>query len=154
MEYLFRPGADILGFSFDCQRVACFILDKLSVPLIYNLCYMDSSLELQLVRTVFDQNFIPNPCSRHTTNLVNLSKDPETRERKPLVTYMVFYTACSLKNTQALACSTLRLLLLSVFPVKEPIARRERFIPFWGRNMLKWALHHSLPSISRKWALR
>ena len=36
-------------------------------------------LRFQLIRTGFDNNFIPNHNSRRTTNLVNLSRNPSTR---------------------------------------------------------------------------
>ena len=41
---------------------------------------MKSTLQLQLTRTLFDTNYIPKPNSRNTTNLVNLTRDPEKRE--------------------------------------------------------------------------
>ena len=37
-------------------------------------------LKFQLIRTRFDNNYIPNQNSRRTTNLVNLSRNPSTRK--------------------------------------------------------------------------
>ncbi len=38
-------------------------------------------LKLQLLRTQFNNDYIPNPNSRNTTNLVNLSRNPTTRKK-------------------------------------------------------------------------
>ncbi len=41
---------------------------------------MKSTLQLRLTRKPFDITYVPNLNSRNTTNLVNLTRDPEKRE--------------------------------------------------------------------------